>query len=125
MRRNVGLARNFADYDQLTLRAGFLLGPGLLLAPEVTLVRQGEGDIRRPFPAVADYDTTPAFLQGTVERTLRLALGARFDRGRAGLALDAGVHLIDNAGHIADERETRFVGRMQVSWRFRIESVLP
>jgi hypothetical protein len=125
LRRNVGLARNFSDYDQLTLRAGLLLGPGLLLAPEAVLLRQGEGDFRRPYPPVAAYDTTPVFLAGTVERTVRLALVARYDRGPLGIALDAGAHVIRNAGHVAGERESRFVGRIELTWRFKMESLLP
>ncbi|HEX9705186.1 MAG TPA: hypothetical protein VGA20_08075, partial [Gemmatimonadales bacterium] len=125
MRRQVGLARNFSDYDQLSLSAGVLAGPDLLLSPEVTLVRQGEGDFRRPYPAVADYDITPVFLAGTVERTVRLALGARLDRDRAGIALDGGVHLVGNAGHVAGATDTRFVARIELTWRFRKESELP
>src|SRR5207247_11340302 len=44
--RLVGLGRNFSDYDQLTLRASLLAGPGVLVQPEATLLRQGEGDFR-------------------------------------------------------------------------------
>jgi hypothetical protein len=124
-RRGVGLGRNFSDYDQLTLRGSLLTAPGVLLTPEVTLLRQGEGDFRLPYPPVAAYDTTPAFLAGTLERTLRLALGGRFDRRRWSLVGDGGVHLVRNAGHVQGASETRWVGSVQFTWRFQGEHVLP
>jgi hypothetical protein len=124
MRSSVGLARNFSDYDQLTARAGLLVGADVLLQPEVTVVRQGEGDFRRPYPPLAAFGTTPTFLAGTVERTVRLALGARVDRPRLGAALDGGVHLVSNANHVAGQRDARFVGRIELSWRFRQERAL-
>jgi hypothetical protein len=125
MRRHVGLARNFADYDQLTLRGGLLLGPGVLLAPELTLLRQGEGDFRQPYPSAAAFDSTPTFLAGTVERTFRAALAARFDGAALGVALDAGVHVVRNADHVPGARDTRFVGRVEITWKFKMESLLP
>src|SRR5881398_2307677 len=62
--RLVGLGRNFSDYDQLTLRASLLAGPGVLLQPEATLDRQGQGDFRLPYPTVAAYGTTPTLFAG-------------------------------------------------------------
>src|SRR5258708_35883998 len=73
MRRGVGLGRNFSDYDQLSLKASLVAGPGVLVSPEITVLRQGEGDFRKRFPPVAAYDTTPTLFDGVVERTLRLA----------------------------------------------------
>lgn len=125
MRRNVGLARNFSDYEQLTLRASWVAGPGVLVVPEATLLRQGEGDFRLPYPPVAAYDTTPTFLAGVVERTVRLALGARWDGGPFGVAGDGGVHFVDNAGHVTGADETRWVGSVAVTYRFKWESLLP
>ena len=125
MRRGVGLGRNFSDYDQLTLRASVVTGPGLLLSPEATLLRQGEGDFRLPYPPVSAYDSTPAFLSGVVERTARLALEARLEGARWGLQGDGGMHLIHNAGHVAGANRTRWVGSVAVTFRFRRESLLP
>ncbi len=125
MRRGVGLGRNFSDYDQLTVRAGWYAAPGVLLSPEATLVRQGAGDFRLPYPPVAAYDTTPTFLAGVVQRTLRLAATAELARPRYTVSAEAGVHLVRNAGHVTGASETRFVGRISVTYRFRKESVLP
>jgi hypothetical protein len=125
MRRGVGLARNYSDYDQLTLRAETVLGPGILVSPEATLLRQGEGDFRLPYPAIADFPTTPAFLAGTPERLVRLALTARADGRRWSVAGDAGVHLIDDAGHVPGASETRFVGSVSVTYRLGTAGELP
>src|SRR5207244_12071661 len=48
----LGTGRNFSDYDQATLRASFTAprSPSILLMPEVTLLRQGEGDPHLPHP---------------------------------------------------------------------------
>lgn len=124
MRRGVGLARNFSDYDQLTARATLLAGPALL-GPEVTLLRQGEGDFRNPYPAVAEFTTTPTFLAGVVERTVRLALSARLEAGPLSLAGDGGVHLVRNAGHTPGAARTRWVGSVGMTYRFKRESLLP
>ncbi|HEY3279285.1 MAG TPA: hypothetical protein VGJ83_02145 [Gemmatimonadales bacterium] len=125
MRRGVGLARNFSDYDQLTLRASLLTAHRALLTPEVTLLRQGEGDFRLPYPPVAAYDSTPGFLSGVVERTVRLGLAARWDRGSVSLAGDGGVHLIHNANHVDGANETRWVGSIGVTYRYRKERLVP
>ncbi|HEY6807459.1 MAG TPA: hypothetical protein VI160_01630 [Gemmatimonadales bacterium] len=124
-RQGVGLARNASDYDQLTLRGSVLTGPGVLLAPEVTLVRQGQGDFRLPYPAVAQYFKTPTFLAGVAQRTLRLALGARIDRPGWALDANAGVHFFHDVGHVTGATLTRFVGQLGLTWRFHRASVLP
>lgn len=48
--RNVGLARNFADYDQLLLRVEARPRATLRTALDLTVIRQGAGDFRQPFP---------------------------------------------------------------------------
>jgi hypothetical protein len=125
MRRGVGLARNFADYDQLTLRASLLTAHRLLLTPEVTLLRQGEGDFRLPYPPVTAYDSTRTFLSGVVERTVRLAVSGQLSAGAWSVAGDGGVHLVHNAGHVNGLSETRWVGRLELEWRYRWESLVP
>ena len=125
MRRGVGLARNFSDYDQLTLRVSLLPAPGALLTPELTLLRQGEGDFRLPYPPVTAYDSTPAFLSGVVERTVRLAIGYQVSAGSWSVAGDGGVHLIDNVGHVSGVTKTRWVGTVALTYRYRKESLVP
>jgi hypothetical protein len=125
MRRGVGLARNFSDYDQFTLRASLLTAHSVLLTPEVTLLRQGEGDFRLPYPPVTAYDSTPAFLDGVVERTVRLAISGQLSAGAWSLSGDGGVHLISNADHVTGATKTRWVARLGLTYRYRKESLVP
>lgn len=125
MSRGVGLARNFSDYDQLTLRGSLLAAPGVLLAPEITVLRQGEGDFRLPYPPVAAFGTTKPIFSGVVERTVRLALGASVQRAAWGVAGSGGVHLISNAGHVTGVTKTRWVGALALSYRFHRSAALP
>ncbi|HLZ44178.1 MAG TPA: hypothetical protein VKQ05_00695, partial [Gemmatimonadales bacterium] len=121
----LGTGRNFSDYDQLTLELS-MLGPlRSLLEPEVTLLRQGEGDLHLPHPLVPAYPTTPTFLSGVVERTLRLALGAQLARGRLSLSGNGGVHLITNAGHVTGASKTQWVGTIGLQWRTKKEGGIP
>jgi len=120
MRRGVGLGRNFSGYDQLTVRGSMIAGPGVLLEPEVTLLRQSQADFRQPYPTVAQYATTPTLFAGAVTRTLRLAIAGRAARGRWVLSGDGGVHLISNG-----PEKTRWVGSVQLSWRTKKEGRIP
>ena len=120
MRRGVGLGRNFSGYDQLTLRGSMIAGPGVLLEPEVTLLRQSQADFRLPYPTVAQYATTPTLFAGTVTRTLRLAIAGRAAHGRWVLSGDGGVHLIANG-----PEKTRWVGSVALQWRTRKEGRIP
>lgn len=120
----LGTGRNFGDYDQATAKLSFIAGPGLLLEPELTLLRQGEGDPRLPHPPVSAYPATATILAGVVERTVRLALAVRWDRGAVGVAGDGGVHFVRNAWHITGSDDTRWVGTVQVTYRFKKEGLL-
>ena len=114
----LGTGRNFDDYDQLTWTLGLLPRAGLLLTPEVTYLRQGEGDPRLPHPVVSAYPTTPTIFQGIVERTLRFAVaGSYAPSARVGLSFDAGVHHISNFQHTNGDTRTRLLGRVSLSYR--------
>jgi hypothetical protein len=122
----LGTGRNFDDYDQVTLQLGFLPYPLLLIQPELTLLRQGQGDPRLPHPLPAAYPTTPTIFQGVIERTLRLALsGSYAPSERIGLTFDAGVHHIMNCQHATSDSRTRFVGSVGLGYRFGWEGALP
>ena len=125
MRRGVGLGRNFSGYDQLTLRGSMIAAPGVLLEPEVTLLRQSQSDFRLPYPSVAQFDSTATLFAGTVTRTLRLALAGRAAHGRWMLSGDGGVHIIDNYQHASGANKTRWVGRVEIGWRTKKEGRIP
>ena len=72
----VGLGRNFADMDRFTLTVSVPAGTRWLVTPELTLQRQGEGDINDPFPPDGGGSgrSCPQLFIGTVERTWRAAV---------------------------------------------------
>ncbi len=121
----LGTGRNFSDYDQATLRASFMAPLSVLLTPEVTILRQGEGDLHLPHPPVSAYPSTPTIFSGVVTRTLRVALAGRVARGRWTVSGDGGVHLISNAGHVTGASKTRWVGSVQLEWRTKKEGGIP
>jgi hypothetical protein len=122
---SLGTGRNFADYDQLTATLALLPRAGLLLTPEITYLRQGEGDPRLPHPDVSAYPTTPTIFQGVVERTLRLALaGSYAPSARVGLSCDVGVHRISNFQHAAGDTRTRVLARVSVSYQLEREGAI-
>ena len=120
----LGTGRNFADYDQATLKLGVLTPSGVLLQPELTLLRQGEGDPRLPHPLPPAYPTTATLFQGVVERTWRMALGADWHQGRWGVRGNGGVHFVSNAGHLQGASDTRWVGSVRVSYSITWEGRL-
>jgi len=121
----LGTGRNFSGYDETALRLS-LIGPaGVLLQPEVTLVRQGEGDPRLAHPLPVAYLTTATLFEGVVQRTLRFALGVNWSGGSLTLSADGGAHLISNEAHVQGRTATRFVGSVSLSWRFWGEGALP
>ena len=119
LRTGVGLARNFTDYDQATFKAELLATPQLIVAPEFTVLRQGEGDLRRPFPPPEDNPITPTIFDGNVETTMRMAVAATFahERGFTG-TVNAGWHHITDAGHVEGLTDDRFVGTILLKYVF-------
>jgi hypothetical protein len=122
---SLGAGRNFDDYDQLTGTLALLPRAGVLITPEITFLRQGEGDPRLPHPDVSAYPTTPTIFEGVVERTLRLAVaGSYAASARVGLSFDVGVHRISNFQHASGDTRTRVLGRVSLSYRLRREGAL-
>ncbi|HUR96313.1 MAG TPA: hypothetical protein VMY76_17175 [Gemmatimonadales bacterium] len=112
----VGLGRNFDDMDQLTVTVSVPRGTRWLFAPELTLLRQGEGDITDPFPdSGAAAGKVPQLFIGVVERTWRAALDVRGREGPLDLHLNAGVHHVVNADHLEGRTVNRFEGRLQAT----------
>jgi hypothetical protein len=112
----VGLGRNFADMDRVTVTLSIPAGTRWLLTPELTLQRQGEGDINDPFPASPDEaGRIPQLFIGTVERTWRAAVALSGRQGPLDLRATAGLHHVVNAGNEEGNTENRFVGRLQAT----------
>jgi hypothetical protein len=111
----VGLGRNFDDMDQATITATLPAGTRWLLAPELTLLRQGEGRITDPFPASAAAGDIPQLFIGVVERTWRAAVGVSGRQGPLDLRASAGLHHVVNAEHQEGRTVNRFEGRLQAT----------
>jgi hypothetical protein len=121
----VGLGRNFADMDQLTLSASVPVAGRWLLTPEVTVLRQGEGRIGDPFPATPEAaGQIPQLFIGVVEKTFRLGLGVSGRQGPLDLQANAGLHHVVNSGHQDGRTMNRFEGRIQATLGLRRQGVL-
>jgi hypothetical protein len=112
----VGLGRNFADMDRVTLTVSVPAGTRWLLTPELTLQRQGEGDINDPFPtSPEEAGALPHLFIGTVERTWRAAVAVSGRQGPLDLRATAGLHHVTNAGNLEGRTVNRFEGRLQAT----------
>ena len=112
----VGLGRNFADMDRVSLTVSLPVATRWLVTPELTLQRQGEGDINAPFPASPEEaGRLPQLFIGTVERTWRAAVAVSGRQGPLDLRASAGLHHVVNAAHRAGDSDDRFVGRLQAT----------
>ena len=121
----LGTGRNFADYDQATAKLSLLFRPALAVEPEITLLRQGEGDPRLPHPLPPEYPAAAVIFQDIVERTLRLAVGATWQLGSLSVTGNGGVHLVHNAGHTTGASQTQWVGSIGLTYRIHHQDVLP
>jgi hypothetical protein len=112
----VGMGRNFADMDRVTVTVSVPVAQRWLFMPELTLQRQGEGDINDPFPATPEEaGGLPQLFIGTVEHTWRAAVAVSGRQGPLDLRASAGLHHVVNAGNVSGETDNRFVGRLQAT----------
>ena len=113
--REVGLGLGFSDFDEARLGVDLALGALPPVRIYGALRRQGEGDYRLPYPAVADYATTPTIFAGEVARIARLAAsaGGRLPGG-VELSADVGVNRVTGGNAIAGPEGTRLEGRLRV-----------
>jgi hypothetical protein len=114
----VGLGRNYADQVQASVALGVPVSGAWLLSPEITWLKQGEGNLRAPFPAGPELAATPAFFIGTPATTWRFGLAASGQKGAFGLRGTGGLHAISNDGHVEGSSTTRFEGRIQATIGF-------
>ena len=114
--RGVGLGRNFADMDQLSVALTLPVLHRWLVSPDLTFQRQGEGRITDPFPASPEEaGTIPQLFIGVVERTYRVGVALSGRRGPLDLQASAGYHHVVNARHEEGRTVDRFEGRLQAT----------
>jgi hypothetical protein len=123
----VGIGRNFADNDQITITLSQPMAGQWMVTPELTLVRQGEGRIQDPYPASdsPELGSTPQLFIGVVERTWRAAVGVTGTFRQIRATANAGFHSIQNEGHVEGRSVQRFEGRLLVTVGFSRRGRLP
>ena len=128
--RGVGLGRAWSDYDEARLGADLALVPRATVRVYGAVRRQGEGDYRLPYPAIADYATTPGFLSGVVTRVTRVGVLVHGQLAPwLDVASDVGFNRSRNADHVRGRSESAFEGRIRLSvdlaWQPRLLSEAP
>jgi hypothetical protein len=107
-----GLGRGYGGNDQASLFVSIPVGATALLTPELTYHRQGEGRLTDSFPsAEASAGDVPTVFVGTIEKTVRLALGVSGARGRVHGAWNVGLHYVGDADHVEGRSRTELVAR--------------
>ncbi len=115
----IGIGRNYGGNDQLTLTAGIPLPSLILLTPELTYLRQGEGSLASPAPPVGPISTaTPTVFVGVIESTARAALTVSGAWRWVRFAGSAGYQHVNNQDHVTGQSDDQFVGRLflTVGW---------
>jgi hypothetical protein len=121
-----GLGDNFADYDLWSASVEFYPFPSCWLAPTFQALRQGEGDLRVPFPAYDQFLQSPSLFLGTVEATRRASLQGRYQPARyVWFAWDLGQNWIRDADHVPGRQRSRFVGLATVGFRLELGQRTP
>ena len=111
----VGIGRNFSDNDFWRASISFPMRDRWVVEPEVALLRQGEGAINTPYPVGGDRRNAPTLFIGTVERTWRLGLKATGREGPLTVSADAGLHRIQNVGHVQGVDDTELAFRVRAT----------
>jgi hypothetical protein len=114
--QGVGIGRNYGGNDQLTLTAGVPLPGLILLTPELTYLRQGEGSLANPAPPRGPISAaTPTVFVGVIESTARAALTVSGAWHWARFAGSAGYQHVKNQDHVTGQSDDQFVGRLFVT----------
>src|SRR5204862_6973581 len=113
--QGIGIGPEFPDNYAAGLALTVPVGGRWLLAPDLTLLRQGEGRIDAPFPASAAYAATPELFIGTVATTWRVGASLAGSAGPLALAGTGGVFTTGHADHVPGRTRTRLEGRLQAT----------
>lgn len=105
---NIGLALDKTDAVVLSVEADWFPTLRLILEPRVDVMWKGEDDIRDPFPPAA-FTERDRLLVGTVETTIRPAMGGRYHFPLGEVRWDLGLNFVKNDAHV-EGRDWRLIG---------------
>jgi hypothetical protein len=111
----VGLGRGFSDYDEARIGADLAIVPRTPLKLYLARRRQGEGSYLAPFPAPAEYATTPEIFSGIVMGITRIGLSGATKLRYLEMYGDVGINHTTNDQHVAGATRTGFEGRVKVA----------
>lgn len=111
----VGLARGYSDYDEVKAGLDLAVIPGAPLRFYLAHRRQGEGSYNSPYPAPADYATTPEMFSGVVMGVTRLAVSGASKWRDFEVGGDVGVNHNTNDQHIVGATHTGLEGRVKIA----------
>ena len=117
---NIGLGQGFSDFDEVRVGLDLAVVPRTPLRLYVASRRQGEGDYRAPYPASADYATTPTIFGGIVSRITRLGLTGASRVRDFELSGDVGLNRLSNGAEQRGVSADGFQGRVKLSWEPRM-----
>ncbi len=98
--RGVGIGPQFPDNLSLGLSIGIPVAKSWLVTPDLTLFKQGEGRLDRPFPVGPALTATPELFIGNVESTWRLGAGVSGGIGPFQVQGDGGWHHTTNRNRL-------------------------
>lgn len=114
--RGIGLGRNFADYWEAGIELSAVPASGVVVRPHVSVLRQGEGDFRNPFPRLPATDH-PFLFEGLVETRWRVGVGVSFFSPNGFNVSGSGaLHALSNPNPLNRTLDVEFVGRLVVSY---------
>lgn len=111
----VGLARGFSDYDEAKAGIDLAIVPMTPVRLYVAHRRQGEGSYNIPFPAPADWATTPGMFSGVVMGVTRVAVRGASKWRDFEVGGDVGINHNTNDQHIVGATHTGFEGRVKIA----------
>jgi hypothetical protein len=112
---NVGLGQGFSDFDEVRVGLDLALVPRTPLRVYVARRKQGEGDYRDPFPAAADYPTTPVIFGGPVGKITRFGLVGASRWRDFEISGDVGVNRVSDDAQFRGVSANGFQGRIKIA----------
>jgi hypothetical protein len=119
----IGLAHDLTDALTYRLTGDWLVSPHVFLNPGVTVMRRGTANLRQAWPEDA-FTTYDPLLVGTVETTIRPALGGQIRFPYGEVTWDAGINFVKNVDNMDGNWETKGVANTRIMLRKRFSSII-